>query len=100
MRRIVSSLLVGVALTTSAVPASAGDGTAAAFGLLGGLALGSAIGAAQANSYYPGKPVYIARPPRPVYVEPLDEEPVCYIQRRRYVDAFGDVFIRRVRVCD
>lgn len=99
MKRIMiaSGLAAGLALT--AAPASAwdrggiGPGGAAALGVLGGLAVGGAI-AANNNAYYPGRPVYVA-PPRPVYVESE-----CYVQRRRYVDEFGDVVIRRVRVCD
>jgi hypothetical protein len=24
----------------------------------------------------------------------------CFVKRRRYVDEFGDVIVRRVRICD
>lgn len=98
MKRYVIAAGLASALAMSAAPASAwdrggiGPGGAAALGVLGGLAVGGAI--ASSNSYYPGRPVYVA-PPRPVYVEQD-----CYIQRRRYVDEFGDVTIRRIRVCD
>lgn len=102
MKQTLCSILIGAVLSApvTVVPAQARDGfspgAAAAAGLLGGLAIGGAIGAAQSNSYYPGKPVYVAPPPRRVYVE----EPDCHVERRRYVDEFGDVIIRRVRVCD
>ncbi|MFD0934524.1 hypothetical protein ACFQ12_04915, partial [Methylobacterium trifolii] len=69
---------------------------AAALGVLGGLAVGGAIASSQ-NGYYPGQPVY--RAPRPAYVEE-DYGPVCHFERRRYVDAYGDVIVRRVRVCE
>ena len=76
-----------------------GAGGAAALGVLGGLAVGGAIANSQANAYYPGKPVYVAPPPPgPVYVE--EEGPVCHFERRRYRDDYGDLIIRRVRVCE
>lgn len=95
MKRIIASGAVLVAIAATTVPASARDGWNAAgaiIGAAGGLALGSALAA---NSYYPGKPVYIA--PGPLIIE---EEPVCYIRKRRYIDEFGDVTIRRMRVCN
>ena len=104
MKRILVSALAAAAFAASALPASAWDrgwspGAAVAVGAVSGLALGAAIGAA-ANPYYPGKPVYVATPPRRVYVETVEEAPVCTIRKRRYVDEFGDVTIRRIRVCD
>ncbi|WP_246694049.1 hypothetical protein [Methylobacterium sp. WL18] len=45
----------------------------------------------------PGRPVY--RAPPPVYVEE-DYGPVCHFERRRTIDPYGDVYIRRVRVCE
>jgi hypothetical protein len=78
-----------------------GDGAALAAGALGGLALGTVIGSAAAGPYYPGKPVgVLSPPPSPVYVEAYDESPACFIKRRRYVDEFGDVTVRRIRVCE
>lgn len=74
-----------------------GPGGAAALGVIGGLAVGSAIAGSANNGYYPGRPVY--RAPPPVYVEE-DDAPVCHFERRRYVDAYGDVLFRRVRVCE
>ena len=97
MKRIIISTALLVAIATTPVPASARDGWNAAgavIGAAGGLALGSALAA---NSYYPGK---LIAPARPVYVESIDEGPVCFVKRRRYVDEFGDVVIRRVRICE
>lgn len=86
-------------LTLGAVPAAQardgiGPGGAAALGVLGGLAVGGAIAAAN-DPYYPGKPVYRAPPP-PVYVE----GPVCHFERRETIDPYGDIYVRRVRVCE
>jgi hypothetical protein len=47
-----------------------------------GVAAGLALGAIAAATAYP------------VYAGP------CYIARREVVDAFGNVYVRRVRVCD
>ena len=105
------ALITVASLAPLAAPAQARDGispgAAAAVGVLGGLAPGGAIGSAAASPYYPGKPVY-SPPPAPVYyghrhttyIETIDEAPACYVKRRRYVDEFGDVVIRRVRVCE
>jgi hypothetical protein len=101
-----SALLVAATLISAAPSAEARDlspGAAAAIGVLGGLAVGGAIaGSAAQGGYYPGKqvagPAYAPPPPPPVYVE---EEPVdCYVQRRRYENEYGDVVIRRRRVCE
>jgi hypothetical protein len=105
-KKILAGLILTAAISTT-IPAQAGDGAAAAAGLLGGLAIGGALGSAAASPYYPGKPVY-SPPPRPVYYSrpparvyyEADEGPACYTRRRRYVDEFGDVVIRRTRVCE
>ena len=109
MKQIVVIAALAAASVLTTAPASAqyrsgiGVGGAAALGALGGLAIGGAIANSNNNGYYPGRPVYVAPPPPPVYVErprPLYVESECYVQRRRYVDEFGDVMVRRVRVCD
>ncbi len=97
-------------LLSSAAPARARDlspGAAAAVGVLGGLAIGGAIAGATAQPYYPGRPVYSPPPPVPVYTPPPrrvyyedDPGPVCFVKRRRFVDEYGDVIIRRERVCE
>ena len=56
-----------------------GYGAPVAAGLIGGLALGAVAASAS-----------------PVYVAASD----CYTVRRRFVNAYGDVYVRRERVCD
>jgi len=111
-RTLLCAALAGSLAITTAPGAQARDGIgpggAAALGVLGGLAIGGAIASSQNNGYYPGRPVY--REPRPVYVEPRPvyveprrvyvEEQVCHMERRGYIDAYGDEHIRRVRVCE
>lgn len=99
MRSGLVSMSVALVLAIAAAPSAQahddiGPGGAAALGVLGGLAIGGAIASSQ-NQYYPGQRVY--RAPRPVYVE---AEPDCHLERRRYVDEYGDVIVRRIRVCD
>lgn len=89
------ALVLAVATAPSAQARDGiGPGGAAALGVLGGLAIGGAIASSQ-NQYYPGQRIY--RAPRPVYVE---AEPDCHLERRRYLDEYGDVIVRRIRVCD
>ena len=111
-RTLLCAVLAGSLAITVAPGAQARDGIgpggAAALGVLGGLAIGGAIASSQNNGYYPGRPVY--REPRPVYVEPRPvyveprrvyvEEQVCHMERRGFIDAYGDEHIRRVRVCE
>ena len=109
----VSALAVALSLAMASSPVSARDGlstgAAVALGAIGGLAIGGAIGSAAASGpYYSGKRVYTAPPPPPVYYAPPpprvyvseEVEPRCFVKRRRYVDEFGDVIIRRERWCD
>ena len=101
MNKLLTTALMAGGLALAAAPAAQardgiGAGGAAALGVLGGLAVGGAIASSQ-NSYYPGRPVY--RAPPPVYVEE-DVGPVCHFERRRYVDPYGDVIFRRIRVCE
>jgi hypothetical protein len=64
-------------------------GGAVAAGLIGGLALG-AIASAAANPYpYPG---YY----RPAYYAPAS---TCFTERRRIVNRYGRVVVRRVQTC-
>lgn len=105
MKRVLAFALGAFTIMAAAGPASARDGwspgAALAVGAIGGLALGSAIGGAAATPYYPGKPVgFAAPPPRPVVVETVEEGPVCYVKRRRYIDEFGDEVVRGIRVCE
>lgn len=109
----ITALLIAASAAIAPVPASARDGlstgAAVAIGAVGGLALGGAIGSAAASGpYYPGKQVYAAPPPPPAYLPPPpprvyvseEVEPRCFVKRRRYVDEFGDVIVRRERWCD
>jgi hypothetical protein len=61
------------------------NGGAVAAGLIGGLALG-AIASAAANPYY-----Y-----RPAYYDPAR---TCFMERRRIVNRYGRVVVRRVQTC-
>lgn len=62
------------------------NGGAIAAGVIGGLALG-ALAATAAQPYY-ASPYYA----RPVYAQ-------CWLERRRAVNRWGNVVVRRVRVC-
>jgi hypothetical protein len=53
-----------------------------AAGLIGGFALGA-----------------LAASSRPVYAEPVYAESTCYVVKRRYVNAWGELVIRRETVC-
>lgn len=113
MIRIVGPFALATMVCTSLLPTPASaemsPGAAAAIGALGGLAVGGVIGHSMASGpYHPGKRVYTAPPP-PVYYAPPpprrvyvseEVESRCFVKRRRYVDEFGDVIVRRVRICD
>jgi len=63
-------------------------GGALAAGLIGGLALG-AIASAAANPYY-----------APAYYRPVAYAPRrCFIERRRFVNPYGRVVVRRIETC-
>ncbi|AWN46578.1 hypothetical protein DK419_09855 [Methylobacterium terrae] len=105
MKRIASLCVAAATLASvtlaGAAPAEARwrAGPAFALGAVGGLALGSALaaGARPGYGYAPG-PAYGYTP---VYGGPAyGYGPDCYTVRRRMIDEFGDVYIRRVRVCD
>lgn len=104
MSKSILPAVAGVlALATVATSADAGSrtgcwncgpdvGGAAAAGIVGGLAAGALVGGAARPAY--GAPAYYG-PPATVY----DEEE-CYYVRRRFVDDWGRVVIRRTRVCE
>jgi hypothetical protein len=77
-------------------------GGAVAAGLIGGLALG-ALASAPAYSYpaysYPAYPAGYAGDSG-YYGASAYGAPVCYVVRRRVVDAWGRVFVRRTQVCE
>jgi len=84
-----------VAAFAAPTSAQAGDNGALAAGIIGGLAVGTMIGAGAANNgpYY--SPGYS---PGPVYYGG-SAYPRCYMQRERVWDGFGWRWTR-VRVCD
>ncbi len=92
MRKIIIVTTAALALGTASAPAQARDGAAIAAGLIGGLAIGGL--AAARPAYYPayGYPVYR----RPVYYRAAAP---CWLERRRSMDDFGNVYFRGVRVC-
>ncbi|MGX7709064.1 hypothetical protein [Methylobacterium sp. Gmos1] len=105
MKRIASVCVAAAALASvtlaGAAPAEAGwrAGPAFALGAVGGLALGSALAAGARPAYgYAPAPAYGYTPVYGGYAPAYG--PDCTIVRRRMVDEFGDVYIRRVRVCD
>ena len=88
-----AAALIGVGALTS-TRTEARDGNAFAAGMVGGLAAGAMIGASS-RAY--AAPVYYARPYRHRVV--VEDVECRTIVKRRY-NAFGDVVIRRIRVCD
>ena len=90
MLSAVALLSVGGLTST---PTQARDGSGFAAGMFGGLAAGALIGAST-RAY--AAPVYYARPARRVVVEDVECRTIV---KRRY-NGFGDLVIRRVRVCD
>ena len=113
MKRI-ASVCVAAATVASVTLAGAAPaearwraGPAFALGAVGGLALGSAIAAGARPAYgygygYAPAPAYGYTPVYggPAYGYAPAYGPDCYTVRRRMIDEFGDIYIRRVRVCD
>lgn len=66
-----------------------GYGGAVAAGVIGGLALGALAASA-------ARPAYA----EPVYAEPLHDEPICYVVKRRHVNAWGELVVRREEICE
>lgn len=99
MRRILTVLIAAATLSTAGAtaPARAGDGGAIAAGLIGGLALGGLVAAATAPTYGYGYPVYRQRAYRPRYYRVASN---CWNERRRSRDDYGNVYFRRVRLCN
>jgi hypothetical protein len=87
----VSALVLAVTVTSE--PASARDGGAVAAGVVGGLAVGAIIGSQANRSYNNGPGYYEDSGYRASYGG-------CHTERREVSDEYGNVRIRRVRVCD
>ncbi len=96
-RKVLTGALAGLVFA-GGVAASVNDaearsrnrGAAIAAGVIGGLALG-ALAARPAYSS-PAYPTY--------YGAPVYDAPSCYTVRRRFVDDWGRVIIRREEVCE
>lgn len=83
---------LALAVTATSQPAFAGDhGGAVAAGVIGGLAAGAIIGS-QVNGGHYG-PGYYEQGYQPV-------DGYCHIERQQFEDRYGNLRIRRVRVCD
>jgi hypothetical protein len=97
MKTIVGIAAISVlALSVSASqPAFAGNGGAVAAGVVGGLAAGAIIGSAANRNYY-GGPAYVDQPAYavgPGYGG-------CHTERQEFQDRYGNLRVRRIRVCD
>lgn len=79
---------LALALTVAPKPALARDDGAVAAGAIGGLAVGAIIGS-QMNR----DDGYRERHYRARYRD-------CHMERREFEDRYGNIHIRRVRVCD
>jgi len=71
-------------------------GGAVAAGVIGGMALGAL--ASRPAYEYPASPAYSTSPG--YYGAPAYDAPPCYTVRRRFVDDWGRVVIRRDQVCE
>jgi hypothetical protein len=83
---------LALAVTVTSQPAFARNGGAIAAGVVGGLAVGAIVGS-QYNSGYYGGPGYYDSGYQPVYNS-------CHTERQAVEDQYGNVHMRRVRVCD
>lgn len=85
-----------LALSVSASePAFARNGGAIAAGVVGGLAAGAIIGSAAGRNYYSG-PAYVDQPA--YVVDPGYRQ--CRVIPQEIMDPYGNIRVRRVRVCD
>jgi hypothetical protein len=93
MTRGLIVLMTAAAVGAASVPApaQAGGGGGVAAGVIGGLAVGTMLGAAAAQPRYYPEPVYVAPPP-----------PSCYWTRGAPVwDGYRGAWVRpRIQVCD
>jgi hypothetical protein len=83
---------LALAVTAAPQPAFARDGGAVAAGIIGGLAVGAIIGSQADRGYY-GGPGYYQSGYQPSYRD-------CHTERQQVEDGYGNVRIRRIRVCD
>ena len=83
---------LALAVTAAPQPAFARNGGAIAAGVIGGLAVGAIIGSQADRGYY-GGPGYYQSGYQPSYRD-------CHTERQQVEDGYGNVRMRRVRVCD
>jgi hypothetical protein len=83
---------LAVTVTAASQPAFARNDGAVAAGVIGGLAVGAIIGSQVNRGYYEG-PGYYESGYQPGYRE-------CHTERQAIEDGYGNVRMRRVRVCD
>jgi hypothetical protein len=86
-----------LAVTGSTQPASARDGAVAA-GVIGGIAAGAIIGSQVDRGYY-GGPSYYESGYQPSYGYQSSYSN-CRVVRQQVEDRYGNLRMRRVRVCD
>ena len=90
--RAAKAALVALTVAAVAVPSAAEAGrrtrTAVGVGVAAGV-LGLAIGAAAANAH-----------DREVVYEDEAPAPRCWTERQEVEDEYGDIHLRRVRICD
>ncbi len=99
MSRILAIAVVSAVVLSCAVssPASARDDGAVAAGVLGGLAVGAIIGSQAAPRNYYSGPAYVDQP---VVYEQREIYRECHMEREQFVDQYGYMRTRRIRVCD
>jgi len=98
MKAILAIAAVSVLALSVSAPAPAfagGNGGAVAAGVIGGLAVGAIVGS-QVNRNYYGGPAYVDQP---AYVVDHGYRG-CHIERQEVSDGYGNIRLRRVRVCD
>lgn len=95
---LATTLALGAAaLQPTLAMAENGRNGAAAAGIVGGLAAGAIIGGAIGNGE---GDVRVEDRRRGAFYRDLEDEPVCHIERRRVENEYGEVRVRRVRVCE
>ena len=82
---------LAMAVMATPQPTFARDGGAVAAGVIGGLAVGAIIGSQAQRGY--GGPGYYESGYQSSYRE-------CHTERQQVEDGYGNLRIRRVRVCD
>ena len=91
---LTAALAAGLIIVPVSARAEDGRNRDAALGALGGLAAGAAIaGATRDRDYRDNRRQRIE-------AEREDDTQVCHFERRRVQNEYGDVEVRRIRVCE